>query len=119
MAMWWGLAASAVPVVRASQVSWGWIVLVSPLLTMVLLLFMSGIPTAEGPNQARFMRDPTSAARYLAYRERTSVLWPLPPAVYVRLPLACKRVCCCEFRMYEYDPASQGSGYQPLMAAGS
>ena len=76
----------------------------SPLLTMLLLLFLSGIPLAEKPGQQKYFlmthgpdggkelepygrqkeRDPW--ARMRAHRERTSLLLPLPPALYRPLP---------------------------------
>jgi hypothetical protein len=45
-----------VTVTRHAPSNEGYVALVSPLLTMVILLFLSGMPTAEGPEQARFMK---------------------------------------------------------------
>ncbi|KAL6299947.1 hypothetical protein BKA93DRAFT_829517 [Sparassis latifolia] len=96
---------------------------VSPLFTMSLLLFASGLPTAEKPQARKFYllshplpgseEDYSSVTRrtvesnteddssitpvarlaassawenYQAYRSQTSVLFPLPPALYRRLP---------------------------------
>ncbi len=78
--------------------------LFSPLFTMALLLFLSGIPLAEKPSQQKYFlmshgpdgqqelepfgaqreRDPW--ARMKAFRERTSMLIPIPPALYRPLP---------------------------------
>ena len=76
----------------------------SPLLTMALLLFLSGIPLAEKPSQQKYFlmshgpdggkelepfgnqheRDPWT--RMKNFRERTSLLLPLPPSLYRPLP---------------------------------
>ena len=43
----WGVFLIGVPVFSAAS-SWGFATVVSPVLTMTLLLFLSGMPTAEG-----------------------------------------------------------------------
>ncbi len=53
---WWGIWMLTVTVTRHAPSNEGYVALVSPLLTMVILLFLSGMPTAEGPEQARFMK---------------------------------------------------------------
>ena len=47
MAMWWGIFLIGVPVFKQSG-TWGFATVVSPLLTMAILLLLSGMPTAEG-----------------------------------------------------------------------
>ena len=66
------------------------------------------MPTAEGDNQRRFMRSPADKAAYLAYRERTSPVLPLPPALYAALPRLVKQVLLLELPMYETDWAYEG-----------
>ncbi|EJF57362.1 hypothetical protein DICSQDRAFT_92324 [Dichomitus squalens LYAD-421 SS1] len=99
--------------------------LVSPLFTMILLLFGSGVPTAEKPVAQRFYkmaypeddtltghdhgeRKPTNAAwaNYQAYRGQTSILIPLPPTIYRALPLWMKRTVLFDLPMYEWTPRS-------------
>ena len=77
---------------------------------MLILLCLSGIPSAEGDNQLRFMRTPQAAAAYATYRERTSPLIPLPPALYARLPLALKRWLLFEWKSYEVSSATAALG---------
>jgi steroid 5-alpha reductase family enzyme len=101
--LWWGIWLHGTPVYAASPAGTGYFTLVSPLLTMLLLLCLSGIPTAEGDNQKRFMRTEGDKAAFLAYRRRTSPLVPLPPALYAPLPLWFKRVFLFEWKMYETD----------------
>jgi len=103
MMMWWGIFIIGVPVYQASSSNWGYATVLSPLLTMAILLFLSGMPTAEGVNQRRFLKDPVIKERFLEYRRSTSPLIPLPPALYACLPLTVKRVFFFEFEMYETD----------------
>jgi hypothetical protein len=70
---------------------------------MLILLYGSGIPTAEGNNQLRFMKTPEAKAIYEAYRWRTSPLIPLPNFLYARIPLLVKRWLLFELERYEVD----------------
>ena len=101
IAMWWGIVSMAAPQLDASLSRWGWVVVLSPLFTMLILLFGSGIPTAEGNNQLRFMKTPEAKARYEAYRWRTSPLIPLPNFLYASTPLIIKRWLLFELERYE------------------
>ncbi|KAI0720765.1 hypothetical protein C8T65DRAFT_632746 [Cerioporus squamosus] len=97
--------------------------LVSPLFTMILLLFGSGVPTAEKPAAQKYYqmaypdddsdsghdyheRQPANGAwaNYQTYRAQTSILVPLPPAVYRALPVWVKRAFLLELPMYEWMP---------------
>lgn len=101
--------------------------LASPLLTMALLLFLSGIPTAEKPSQQKFFlmshgvdggtdlesfgntqheTDPWK--RMKAYRERTSLLLPLPPAVYKVVPGFIKSSLLFDFPFFNFDENKDG-----------
>ncbi len=73
--MWWGIFVLCSPVLEASASGWGYAMIVygfvnvnyhsfymgfdncsGPVLTMLILLFLSGFPTAEGDNQKRFLK---------------------------------------------------------------
>lgn len=82
-----------------------------------LLLFGSGVPTAEKPAAQKFhkMSYPDGAAQdpapenaawanYQAYRAQTSILLPLPPVVYRALPQWVKRTVLLDLPMYEWTP---------------
>lgn len=106
IAMWWGVFVMAVPVAQAPDALWSVgagvvLALVGPLLTMVILLFLSGMPTAEGESQRRFLRNAEVRVAFLRYRAATSPLVPLPPALYRALPLWVKRLFLFEWPMYE------------------
>jgi steroid 5-alpha reductase family enzyme len=80
----------------------------SPLITTIILMFVSGLPLAEGQNLARYMKH----ANYSEYRDGTSILVPIPGYRY--LPGFVKRTLLCEWTMYQYKPpaaADEGSGY--------
>ena len=103
MALWWGIWALGLPGYGSAAGALG--ALLSPLLTMALLLGVSGMPTAEGAHQRRFMRSPEEAAAYSAYREATSPILPLPPGAYARIPRPIKRWLLCEWDRYACPPA--------------
>jgi len=101
--MWWGAFVLSLPACDNSpaQTRCYAASASSPLLTMLLLLFLSGMPTAEGDNQLRFMKTPAERAAYEAYRWRTSPVLPLPNWLYAATPLPVKRWLLLELSMYE------------------
>ena len=101
--MWWGIYIIGIPVFHSSDSSWGYVTIISPLLTMTILLLFSGIPTAEGNNQKRFLKTSDVRQRFLAYRECTSPLILMPTTLYKHLPLIVKRIFFFEWKMYECD----------------
>lgn len=105
--LWWGVFVTCMPVFRDSGE--GIFTVASPLLTMFLLLFVSGMPTGEGKNHQRFFeKGPETRDAFLKYFEQTSPLIPCPPCLYGSLPLCLKQVFFFEFPMYAYrEPLSQ------------
>ncbi|KAA0157014.1 hypothetical protein FNF29_00366 [Cafeteria roenbergensis] len=99
MLLWWGTFIMAAPTFGADPV--GWVSILSPVFTMLILLFLSGMPSAEGAAQTKYMKTPALADEYASYRDRTSPIVPVPPACYGALPRVVKQVFCCEFPMYE------------------
>lgn len=98
---WWGIwALSVAPStngdlpqhVKSAQYG----ALVSPLFTMLLLIFGSGLPPAEKPTAQKYYllangpdakpEHSRAWSNYIRYYESTSILVPLPPALYSRLP---------------------------------
>ncbi|KAI0276860.1 hypothetical protein BGY98DRAFT_918963 [Russula aff. rugulosa BPL654] len=78
---------------------------VSPLFTMLVLLFFSGIPTAEKPQARRvyLSGDANAWAAYRAYLDETSILIPIPPTLYRPLPKVVKRTVLLDFPLYQFD----------------
>lgn len=101
--LWWGVFTICSPQFDATP--WGYVCVLSPIFTMIILLFGSGVPTSEGNNQLRFMKTPEDKQRFLAYRAQTSPLVPLPPSCYKSLPLFVKRFLL-ELPMYEPQEAA-------------
>ena len=88
----------------------GWGTIASPVFTMMILLLLSGMPTAEGDNQLRFMKTPGQAAQFATYRNRTSPIIPLPPFLYAVLPTFVKAWRLFEWKMYAVKGDGGGGG---------
>jgi steroid 5-alpha reductase family enzyme len=70
--LWTGVALAALPALSG----WSLATLVSPPFVYVLLSRVSGIPLLEARSDAKWGPEPA----YQAYKARTPVLWPRPPA---------------------------------------
>lgn len=71
MLVWWGLFIVVTPSLRGLD----WLTVLGPLSITLLLLFVSGIPLLEKSADKKYGNN----AEYLAYKESTSILFPLPP----------------------------------------
>jgi hypothetical protein len=88
------------------------------------LLFLSGMPTAEKPTAKKYFlqsHDPDETAtfsgsqpkndtwdKYKDYLNKTSILIPIPPAVYRPLPDWLKHTLLMDWRIYRFDEAKDG-----------
>lgn len=91
---------------------------VSPVFTFLLLMFASGIPTGEKPVAERYflMSNGPNAQegqegawdRYKKYLNETSILIPLPPAMYRPLPTIVKRTLLLDFEIYQFREDRDG-----------
>ncbi|XP_071089815.1 uncharacterized protein [Haliotis cracherodii] len=75
-----------------------WVAVLSPVFTMAILLFLSGIPLLEQKSDERYRKNED----YVTYKKRTSPLIPFPPPVYGVFPSFLKCLCCCEFPLYNH-----------------
>lgn len=83
-----------------------------------LLMFASGIPTAENPTAKRYflLSNGTNAKeenkeawpKYKEYLRSTSILIPMPPALYRPLPSIIKTTLLMDFPMYRFDERTDG-----------
>ena len=83
-----------------------------------LLMFASGIPTAEKPQAKRYFllsngtdakeEQKTAWPRYQEYLRSTSVLIPIPPSLYRPLPEIVKTFALFDFPMYKFRPERDG-----------
>jgi steroid 5-alpha reductase family enzyme len=103
--------------------------ILGPIFLTLLLMFVSGLTLQERPAaKKRYEKSLTSSSdgdgdnagtaattswqRYKTYLQRTSILIPIPPQLYSRLPTWIKRTILLEFPIYVFDPAKhadQGS----------
>lgn len=74
--LWIGVALIALPVLRG----WQWVTLISPVFVFLLLTRVSGVPLLEKSADKRW----GGQGDYEAYKRRTPVLVPLPPAITSR-----------------------------------
>ena len=81
-------------------------------------MFASGIPTAEKPTAKKYFLLAKGAGakeeyrdawlNYKEYLRSTSVLIPLPPALYRPLPQLIKTALLFDFPMYRFDENTDG-----------
>lgn len=118
--LWWGMFILCLPSDPSVSGGMAYASLVSPLLTTLLLLFLSGIPLAEQNYQKRYLsadnKDVEARAGFIEYRRRTSPLIPLPTSAYLALPMWVKRTFLFEFKMYETELWREAVGGAPASA---
>ena len=83
-----------------------------------LLMFASGIPTAEKPTARKYylLANGTNASEqhknawesYQRYLRSTSILIPIPPFMYRPLPGIIKRYLLLDFPMYQFNEETDG-----------
>lgn len=81
-------------------------------------MFASGVPTAERPQAKRYYllshgvnakeEHANAWKRYKEYLRTTSILIPIPPAVYAALPVVVKKTLLLDFPMYQFDERVDG-----------
>jgi hypothetical protein len=77
----------------------GWIFLT------VLLMFVSGLPLQERPGAKKRYEKGVGWPEYERYLNETSIMFPMPKAIWRNLPVFVKRTVGLEFPMYVFDPA--------------
>lgn len=92
--IWWGVFIISTSVLTYGQ----WAAILSPLFTMTILLFLSGIPLLEKKSDERYRKNDL----YIEYKNRTSPLVPSPQSCYGSCPNFLKCLCCCEFPLYDH-----------------
>ncbi|CAD6206336.1 unnamed protein product [Miscanthus lutarioriparius] len=96
MFLWWGIFVASTPVLSDAE----WLVILGPIFLTLLLLFVSGIPLLESSADKRYGR----LEEYRVYKNITSPLIPLPPAVYGSLPAWFKVAFLLELPLYNPGP---------------
>jgi hypothetical protein len=77
------------------------------LLTSVLLMFLSGLPLQEVPNAKKRYTKNQNWEAYSEYLRRTSILYPIPPAMYAPMPTFLKRTIFLELPLYVFKPSEE------------
>ncbi|KAI9727959.1 MAG: hypothetical protein M1828_005364 [Chrysothrix sp. TS-e1954] len=77
---------------------------VGALFLTVLLMFVSGLPLQERPGAKKRYESGNNWEAYKSWLDRTSMLIPFPPQLYVRMPVFIKRTLFLEFPIYVFDP---------------
>ncbi|KAK4565594.1 hypothetical protein LTR86_004211 [Recurvomyces mirabilis] len=70
-----------------------------------LLMFLSGLPLQERPGAKKRYEKGSNWPAYEKYLHDTSILLPMPPAIWSKLPVIVKRTVGLEFPIYVFDPA--------------
>lgn len=92
MLVWWGLYIASTPVLRGAE----HLAVIGPIFITLVLLFLSGIPLLEqGADKKHGKKE-----EYRTYKQKTSVLFPVPPALYERLPEGVKTSVFLDFPLY-------------------
>ena len=91
-----------------SLVSQGALAVLSPIVTTVLLLFVSGLPLAEGQKLERYM----GKEGYKDYRKNTSIL--VPCIGYAYIPACIQKTLLCEWDMYQYKEPTEQAGFAAM-----
>jgi len=101
--MWYSIYAVSLIQWEASDDEFWWIIVNAfcPFFTTMILLFFSGMPTAEGSSLRR-IAERGDLEEWNKYADETSPLIPWP--CYRPIPDFLKLLCCCEFPMYKYNP---------------
>lgn len=90
--VWWGIYALALPDLHLAALP----ALASPLIVTALLMFLSGVPILESGANEKYGQQ----KEYQDYKKKTSVLLPMPPSFYQRLPHAVKTWILLDLPMY-------------------
>ncbi|KAK0515720.1 hypothetical protein JMJ35_001754 [Cladonia borealis] len=79
--------------------------ILGPFFLTLLLMFVSGLTLQERPGAKKRYESGNHWESFKKYTERTSILIPFPPQLYVRMPTILKRTVFLEFPIYVFDPA--------------
>ncbi|KAI9292258.1 DUF1295-domain-containing protein [Neoconidiobolus thromboides FSU 785] len=102
--LWWGIF-----IISLSSSPYFYIGILSPILTMFLLLKLSGIPKSEPQKDQLIQSKGTEEQKkeYENYLNRTSPLIMLPPSVYQNIPLDLKQKFFFELKSYRFNRDSE------------
>lgn len=91
--------------------------ILGPFFLTILLMFVSGLTLQERPGAKKRWEKDNNWEEYSRYLRRTSILLPLPPQLYEKLPVIIKRTILLEFPIYVFDPAKHSDMQKGQAAA--
>ena len=95
---WWGVYISAVRALRGAEHA----AVMGPISITLILLFLSGIPLLESGADKKH----ASKTEYRAYKKRTSVLIPVPPALYEKFRDRVKTFVFLDLALYNKEQSN-------------
>mmetsp|Transcript_53437 Transcript_53437/g.83215 ORF Transcript_53437/g.83215 Transcript_53437/m.83215 type:complete len:171 (+) Transcript_53437:3-515(+) len=116
--MWWGIWIAVATSMKYSifdgeDYAASIITIISPLFTMLILLFLTGLPYAEGAALERYYKAADAGRKWDEYRLQTSPVIPIPCGLYGKIPVVVKRYFLFEFRALEYNPPTDNQPPMP------
>jgi hypothetical protein len=91
--------------------------ILGPFFLTILLMFVSGLTLQERPGAKKRYEKGNNWESYKRYLDRTSILIPFPPQIYVHLPTFLKRTIFLEFPIYVFDPAKHSDASKGQVSA--
>lgn len=91
--------------------------ILGPFFLTILLMFVSGLTLQERPGAKKRYEKNNRWEEYSRYLNRTSILIPFPPQLYVHMPTILKRTIFLEFPIYVFDPAKHSDVTKGQQAA--
>lgn len=112
--VWIGIWLSSSNGLWGIDTAYGVLGLFSPLITFVLLAFISGIPPSEKRDDERFQHLDS----YYDYKKRTSPLWFFPTSLYRGMPMNLRKVPFVDLRDYTKLKRDAGQPQDPGAVSG-
>lgn len=108
--VWTGAFVCTLPVIKGNsdQIAAGMATVLSPIFTVLILVFLSGMPTSEGIYLERFYNNGQGEA-WEEYAKVTAPIVLMPNSLYRALPDQVKLLCCCELPFLRYPGDSSSS----------
>lgn len=85
---WLGIWLSSSYGLWGIDTAYGVVGLLSPLLTLILVAFITGVPIVEKLEDERYHQYP----EYVQYKKETSPIWPCVPRLYAHMPMVLRKV---------------------------
>lgn len=109
--VWLGIFVSSVTDLEGGEFG----AVMSPIFITILLLFVSGIPILEKSWDQRYGKK----EGYAEWKQATSVLIPIPPMLYTKIPKSLKSTLFLDFKIYNPGNTETGKEIHPPPSEGT